>query len=137
MATSQTFTLRRVAEGLSHVARVQVALGVETDAVRVVDMVTHNQARPRIGAWVDAAIRGVRSAASLCLPPREIHLMRVEGEFADTTPNAVWCAAAVATWRLLNPGSPDPQLAYECRKWHMTFPDGRQLSDEESKNWWF
>src|SRR5207237_1155029 len=52
--------------------------------------------------WVDAALEGMKAAAAGASQEAgncyRLRLVRLLGTVADTTPDAVWCAAALAAW---------------------------------------
>jgi hypothetical protein len=78
--------------------------------------------------WVAAALEGMREAASAVHPNGvagtgfRLSLVRLVGTLADTTEDAVRCAAGLAAWRSLRPEGPAPEPQLEGTVWKLHFP---------------
>ena len=112
------FTLRRVACGLSHFARVALVTSESAGAevVSGVDMMDSACSR----TWIRAAIDGVRAAIgerSVC-----VRITDVRGSLLDTKVSTVWCAAYIATLNAL--GDDSPQAVFAGVRWTVRCGDG-------------
>ena len=79
--------------------------------------------------WVAAALEGItqvlehaRQAGWVSAP--QVRLVKLVGTVADTTEDAVRCAAGCATWKALQLPDPGPEAEFDGVRWHILFPVG-------------
>ncbi|RCS49491.1 hypothetical protein DTL42_13280 [Bremerella cremea] len=95
---SFTYTIRRVAGGRGHFARVQV--GIAQDGSNPVE-VPFDKSK-LLPEWIDAAKSGIEFALHDLERNDRVVILSIDGSLADTFEDAVFCAAAVATFRLFD-----------------------------------
>lgn len=91
-----TYKLLRVADGRCNFAKVQVGI-VQDGYVPALDRdmsVVDNE-------WIDAARQGIDFTLQETKRSDQVALLSIVGTMVDTTESAVYCAAAIATFRLL------------------------------------
>ncbi|MFO0807654.1 MAG: hypothetical protein U0746_03440 [Gemmataceae bacterium] len=77
--------------------------------------------------WVNAALAGVRTALAARAATNggtayRAVLVRVVGTAADTLPDAVSCAAGLATWEALGSPEPRPTPVHDGTAWTLDYP---------------
>jgi len=129
MPQSACFTLRRVAEGRSHFARVhvEVASTGSTNTAYHVETVCDPPAGDCLPSWLEAARSG---AAVVAKTERlNVRITRVEGTLADTRDDTVWCAAVMATLRGAGLEG-TAQVEFKAGRWHAVLPGEKHLGYE-------
>jgi hypothetical protein len=144
------YRFRKVQGGRMYFARVEVEVVPCGDAVAVVNGLPET-ADPDAGevrrgldpSWEEAALDGIRIAlgwagydgsqaepvlkkvplaplAAVGSGSRAV-LLRLVGTLADTRPDVIRCAAALATWRALGAAGPEPEFSFDGRLWSLSF----------------
>lgn len=134
MTKETTFTLRKVAKGRSHFARVAVA--IESGKGYVTERTRHREEladvdRKTAPEWVQGALDGAMAMLeTLRLNVSQdvnITVTRVQGTEADTRFDTVWCAAAMAVWHALQSPGKEPHLSFVHGRWTLKMPNGGSL----------
>ncbi len=126
---SAEYRLIRVANGLSHFARVALTLS-EQPSTLVPDLsaVQTKKADPQ---WVDAALLGIKAALNKqqSSPYRHLKCLEtVSGHPLDTREDTIWCAAFMAVLEAQNqPEQANPEYDSEHDLWFIQCKDGSQL----------
>jgi hypothetical protein len=134
-ARNSVYRFLQTKAGRTRFARVEVTVTPGGDSVAVVNDLPEKTA-PGSGelargldpSWETAALDGIREAlgrASRNGTPGtgcRVDLVRVIGSLVDTTPDAIRCAAALATWRAFDKAGPEPELFFDGGLWSVRYP---------------
>lgn len=113
--------------GKSAFARVEVEIDSD-DTSSKTNLVEETKAPMK---WLLAARHGAANALVAISPSKETSLLRVvsvEGTYADTNENIVWCAAGMAAFDALAlAGVASPRYDSNSSEWVLDLEDGRTL----------
>jgi hypothetical protein len=97
MVTHKFFRVKR---GAHNFAEVSVSLRQEEGAIEISWSAEATPLQGRYRSAIEAAVRaGAAAAAALGTRPSRIHVEQIVEVPADTTSDAVGCAAALAAWK--------------------------------------
>ncbi len=116
MEAQGKYTLRRVAGGVAHFARVGVVVKREGVEDLQVDADTSE-------IWLNAARRGIKEALAAMADDRDWVLASFVGTVADTSADDAWLAAVMAVLSALEV---EAALIFE-NGWVVVLPSGRRL----------